>query len=242
MDNGWVKLHRQMFSNKLWLSEPFTKAQAWVDLFANANHEDGSFWIRGNEIKVKRGQIGWSEITMASRWRWGRQKVRGFLAHLEHEGQIKQQKLYKLTSITTIFNYDKYQDDTTDRTTDKQQKDNRSYTNKNDKNVKNDKKNIAEANSAEVVDLIKAFEGINAAAKGMYGNTTQRQACGRLINQFSFQRVLGVIQNTLPKTNALEFFPNITTPLQLWEKWASLESSVRKHKGDKINKPNVLFS
>lgn len=102
-------------------------------------------------------------------------------------------------------------------------------------------KDIAETSSAEVVNLIKSFEGINPASKGMYGNTTQREACERLIKEFTFQRVLSVITKTLPKTNALEFFPNITTPRQLWDKWASLESAIVKFKGSKIKSNNVAF-
>lgn len=143
MEKGWVKLHRQMFENKLWLSESFTKAQAWVDLFANACHKPNSFWVRGNEIKLNRGQIGWSEITMSKRWRWSRNKVRRFLTWLEDERQVEQQK-NPITSIITILNYDIYQ---ADETTERQQKDNRRNTNKNDKNDKNEKKEdiVAEA-------------------------------------------------------------------------------------------------
>lgn len=140
MNNGWVKLHRQTFDNKLWLSEPFTKGQAWVDLFANANHKDGQFFVRGNEVKINRGQIGWSEITMAMRWRWSRMKVRRFLHVLEVDGQVIQHKMHKLTTILTVVNYSRYQDETTDETTERQQKDNRRDTNKNVKkkeNVKN---------------------------------------------------------------------------------------------------------
>jgi hypothetical protein len=129
-----------MFDNKLWLSEKFTKAQAWVDLFANANHQDGSFWVRGNEVEIKRGQLGWSEITMADRWSWSRDKVRRFLGWLESESQIRQQKS-TITTIISIVNYDRYQpNDTTNKTAERQQKDSRQDTNKNDKNEENEKK------------------------------------------------------------------------------------------------------
>ena len=135
MDHGWVKLHRKIFENKLWLSEPFTKAQAWIDLFANANHENGSFWVRGNEVKIKRGQVGWSEVTMAKRWQWSRMKVRRYLKQLESDTQVRQQKIHKITSIITIIKYDDYQQ--RDIKLDNR-RDNRRDTNKNNKN---DKKN-----------------------------------------------------------------------------------------------------
>lgn len=134
---GWVKLHRGIEENDLWLLETFTKGQAWVDLFLNANHKDGIMNVRGNIVPIKRGQIGWSELTMAKRWTWSKNRVRRFLKLLETKQQIKQEKLYKITTIITILNYNEYQSDTTDDTTERQQKDNRRYTNKNVKNVKN---------------------------------------------------------------------------------------------------------
>lgn len=146
---GWVRLHRQIENNFLWFLEPFTKAQAWIDLFLNANHKDGIINIRGNIIPIKRGQIGWSELTMAKRWTWSKNKVRRYLKLLEKEQQIKQQKS-AITTIITIVKYETYQNnDTADDTTERQQKDSRRYTNNNDKNDKNDKKYIADK-SAEV--------------------------------------------------------------------------------------------
>ena len=140
---GWVRLHRQIEDNNLWFLESFTKAQAWIDLFLNANHKKGFIQIRGNIINIERGQIGWSELTMVERWRWSKNKVRRFLKLLETEQQIKQQKTF-LTTIITILNYDKFQTDEEMIQQTIQQKDSRRYsrryTNKNDKNVKNDKK------------------------------------------------------------------------------------------------------
>lgn len=139
-NKGWIALHRTICDNDLWFLEPFTKAQAWIDLILNANHSDSTINIRGNMINIERGQIGWSEITMAERWKWSRNKVRRYLKWLETKQQIKQQKLYKLTSITTIINYDRYQMKQQTEQQTIQQKDNRRYTNNNDNN---DKQNIS---------------------------------------------------------------------------------------------------
>ena len=147
MSNGWIKLHRSMFDNDLWLAEPFTKAQAWIDLIGNANHKAASVWIRGIEVRVDRGQIAWSELTMSKRWTWSRNKVRRYLRMLKDRGMVEQQT-NKVTSIVTICNYGVYQssettegtaNETTGETTEGQQKDNRRYTNKNDKNDNNEK-------------------------------------------------------------------------------------------------------
>lgn len=146
MAEGWIKLHRQICDNPLWLLEKFTPAQAWVDLVLNANHADGYFTVRGNRVDVKRGQIGWSEVTMSTRWKWSRTRVRNFLKTLEKEQQIEQQKT-SITSIITILNYEKYQGEeqqeeqqsgqqkNSRKTAEEQQKN----TNKNVKKNKNDK-------------------------------------------------------------------------------------------------------
>lgn len=138
-NKGWVRLHRQLEDNPLWFLEPFTKAQAWIDLFLNANHKENIIQIRGNVVKIKRGQLGWSELTMTKRWMWSKNRTRRFLKLLETEQQIIQQKDRYITTIITILNYDKYQTDTADDTAERQQKDSRRYINKNDKNDKNDK-------------------------------------------------------------------------------------------------------
>lgn len=109
LDNkGWIKLHRKISDNPLWLSEKFTRGQAWIDLILLANYADSYFWKRGIKTEVKRGQVAISEVGYADRWGWSRNKVRKFLSELEAEHQIKQQKS-NVTLIVTIINYDEYQ-------------------------------------------------------------------------------------------------------------------------------------
>lgn len=141
MDRGFIKLWRCIRDNPIWRDEPFTHGQAWVDLLLLANHKDGQIRVRGNIIPVKRGQVGWSVLSLAERWQWSRGKVERFFSQLEAVQQIVQHKK-RITSLITITNYDSYQhndtteratDDTTDRATDGQQ----TGTNKNGKNGKN---------------------------------------------------------------------------------------------------------
>lgn len=121
MNIGWFRISRKLFENEIWYLEPFTKGQAWIDLIGNANHKEGQFEIRGNIITIKRGQIGWSELTMSKRWKWSRNKTRRYLKWLETIHQIEQQKDRYLTTIITIINYDRYQNDTADDTAERQQ-------------------------------------------------------------------------------------------------------------------------
>lgn len=95
---------------------------------------------------------------------------------------------------------------------------------------------------AEGAEVVRAFEAINPAAKLFYANTTQRKACDDLIDEYGLERVLSVVSETLPKTNAREYLPTIVTPLQLFEKWAALEAGIHKLKGkqDSVKKFVVI--
>jgi len=108
MAEGWIKLNRGLFDNELWISEPFSRGQAWVDLLLLANHKDSYYYKRGNKIVVKRGQLGRSCVELSDRWKWSRTKVNKFLKDLEKEHQIEVIKS-SVTQLVTILNYDKFQ-------------------------------------------------------------------------------------------------------------------------------------
>jgi len=139
---GYVRVWRKIQNNPLWLLEPFTKGQAWVDLIMLANHKAGNINIRGNIIEIKRGQLGWSEDKLGERWKWSRGKVKRYINYLKTIHQIEQQKSYVI-SLITILNYNLYQsdsteNDTSDSTTDGHQTVQQTDTNNNGNNVKND--------------------------------------------------------------------------------------------------------
>ena len=82
--NGWIKIHRQLVESEVWLSEPFSRSQAWVDLICLANHKEGFIRTKkGTRVKVERGQVGYSQEALAKRWQWSRGKVRRYLSELE---------------------------------------------------------------------------------------------------------------------------------------------------------------
>ena len=139
MHRGYVKLWRKLRNNPLWLAEPFTKGQAWVDLLMMANHKNGTVVIRGIIVEVNSGQVLAGEQYLADRWKWSRGRVRRFMSYLERKTvqQIVQQK-NNVCTVITITNWKDYQgngtaDGTTSSTTDEQQTDTL-------KNVKNNKK------------------------------------------------------------------------------------------------------
>ncbi len=109
MDRGYISIHRCIEDDELWLKEPFTRGQAWVDLIMLANYKESSFYIRGNLVLVGRGQVARSETHLAKRWQWSRDKVRRFLSYLSTTEKVIQQKS-KIISIITIVKYDIYQE------------------------------------------------------------------------------------------------------------------------------------
>jgi len=116
MSQGYFKVDRSIFDNPIWNSEPFTKAQAWVDLFGKANHSDGYFFKRGIKIDVKRGQTGRSERTLSDDWKWSRGKVKRFLNWLKKEEMVELKQNHK-TTIITICNYESFQGSKNDSST-----------------------------------------------------------------------------------------------------------------------------
>lgn len=119
--SGWIKLHRSVMEIPEWLTEPFTKAQAWVDLLLLANHKKGHIRKRGIVIEVQRGQVGYSEESLAERWKWSRGKTRRFLKYLLNNSRILRNPVQQnpnLSSLISITNYEIYQaDGTTSGTT-----------------------------------------------------------------------------------------------------------------------------
>lgn len=96
--------------------------------------------------------------------------------------------------------------------------------------------------SQEGAEILKSFEAVNPSCKNYYNRPPQRKACDDLIREYTLERVKQVIEKTLPKTNGLQYFPTITTPLQLLEKWTSLESAVRKYQSEHSKlKSSVAF-
>lgn len=102
--DGFIYLWRKIIENDLWFEERFTKAQAWIDLLLLATHKERSVFIRGIEIKLKPGELAYSQHSLAKRWKWNRRTVRKFLDELENRGMV----LHRKTAITTVISLKNY--------------------------------------------------------------------------------------------------------------------------------------
>lgn len=132
---GWIKLHRQISENEFYLSERFTKMQAWIDLLLLAGHTKQTIFIRGIEINLKPGELCYSQQSLAVRWKWNFKTVRKFLELLENRQMVKC-RINTVTTVIIILNWHKYQ---VEGEQNGEQKENKTDTNKNVKHVNNEK-------------------------------------------------------------------------------------------------------
>ena len=135
MLQGWISVHIQIQGHWLWADKPFSKGQAWIDMLMLANHEDKQILFVRKVVDFKAGSFITSEVKLAERWEWSRQKVRDFLDLLKAEKMIDKVSDNKKTTIF-IENYAEYQDTCnskldSEKTSEKQQKN----TNNNDNNA-----------------------------------------------------------------------------------------------------------
>ena len=113
MAKGFIKLHRNIQDHWLW-DEPFSKAQAWIDLLLMVNHAPARFKHGSHFVELDRGQTVTSAYKLAARWRWGEKKARTFLGQLESEGMIRKEATRHYT-VLTIENYSKWQGETDEK-------------------------------------------------------------------------------------------------------------------------------
>lgn len=116
---GWFKIQRDINNHWIWKSnEPFDKRSAWIDLIMLANYADRKVMDGESVTLRKRGDVNYSMLFLAKRWKWDRRKVKRFLMALEMDGMVSLHSTSNGTTIT-IENYAKHQDaGTTDGTYD----------------------------------------------------------------------------------------------------------------------------
>lgn len=102
MNEGYIKLPRSIIDDE-YFSQKFTRTQALIDLYFLAEYKDRVFFIRGNRVTVKRGQVAVSVRKLADRWNWSKNSVHKFLAEMEDEGKIDIYRSHIITIITIPF-------------------------------------------------------------------------------------------------------------------------------------------
>ena len=107
-DKGWIKLDRNIAENWLYDADAFDNFHAFVDLLLMANYEARKICVKGKVIEIKPGQVFTSLTTLATRWGWGKNRVRRFLGTLEGTATVHTDGTADGTTIT-LLNWAKYQ-------------------------------------------------------------------------------------------------------------------------------------
>lgn len=96
-----------------------------------------------------------------------------------------------------------------------------------------EKEKASQGDAGGIVKVIELFKEVNPAYRKWFANKTQRAASQRLYDAHGIETLAQVL-NLVRKTNGMAYFPTITTPDQLENKWAALEAAMRKKKQELI--------
>ena len=200
IEPNYFLVNRSLLHSARWLSEPFTRGQAWVDLFGLAQHTKGFFRIRGIKVDVDRGQLAYSQVSLAKRWKWSRGKVIRYLNELENNGDIVQQN----TEVTTIISISKYdlwqgQPETIEQQTVQQTDSRRTANGTHTKNVKNGKKTYIRENEPlndQVTEVYNHYVEVFGKDPTKYRlSDGRRQKIKARLKEFSLEEIKQAISN-----------------------------------------------
>jgi DNA replication protein DnaD len=184
LNKGWVSIHRELADKPIWLSEPFTRGQAWIDLIILANHQEGYIRVRGNKVELKRGQLGWSQHTLSLRWKWSRSKVKRFLIELEDDGNIEQQK-NTVTTIISITNYNLYQNNEHQTNIKRTSSEHQTNTNNNEKKKNNNRIKEFRPPSKKVIESFFLKSNSNSIEAEKFNNYYTANGWKQGVNKIS---------------------------------------------------------
>lgn len=104
MCKNFMMLSREILEDPMYLSDRFTRIQAFTDLCYLAAYKERTFMIRGNKVTVKQGQVAKSVRDLASRWHWSVNTVMKFISELKDDGYIDTHK----TPVNQVITVKKY--------------------------------------------------------------------------------------------------------------------------------------
>ena len=107
--NGFIYLHRKILNNPYLNDKPFCRGFAWCVLLALTNRKVGYIDVKnGQQIKLMRGDCGYSQKALADIFGWSRGQVKRFLNELENRKMI-QQKIVANHTIIRVLKFNIYQ-------------------------------------------------------------------------------------------------------------------------------------
>lgn len=245
---NWFKINRALLHSDRWLSETFTKGQAWVDLIGLAQHTESVVYIKGMKIEVKRGGLIWSKKNLALRWKWSRGKVDRFLEELEKKQDITVKIVLQdgtkiehqtvplnghtqktITTAINIVKYDYWQGgivplngtQTVHQVEHIQEGRRRRRINTTETCVSGEEvSSLKYPNAKKVREVFAEVLGYNPAA---WRNKAQVQACENLYKERGLEKIRKVLEFYVENKDR-DFCPQVSSPQDLDLKYAKLSS------------------
>lgn len=153
---GFIKLDRSIFEH--WIFQDAEKFRAFVDLIQLARWKDEKLLVGNELVTIPRGSYYTSELKLAERWGWSRNKTRDYLKLLETEHMITKKGTTKGTMLT-VENYRVYQDEgTTKSTSNQQQKNNKKTSEGTSKKHQKDNERYTKEEIKEIKRIDKKLE------------------------------------------------------------------------------------
>ena len=107
MTDGWIALHRKIYSSSDFKNQ--LETSIFIYLLTMASHKPVQVIYRKKKITLSRGDISIAYRDLAKRFNISKDKVRTVIKNLIQSNNIRQ-TLHKRLSIFSIVKYSKYQD------------------------------------------------------------------------------------------------------------------------------------
>ncbi len=113
---------------------------------------------------------------------------------------------------------------------------------RNNTNITILKEQDSSSNAQGIAEIIKSFvDNIDVKNKRFYGNTTQRKAAEFLIQEYGLETVLDAIKIIPQIKPKIPYFPSITTPHELVEKWTKIKDAIDRVKQNTSKQMEVIW-
>ncbi len=211
---GYIKLSRAILYHPSLQKKDrsYCEIGAFIWLLLEASFKDRDFDIKGQTIRLKRGQLCCSISYMANNWNWKKAKAQRYLERLKKNGTIfsntPTDTPADMPNIITICHYDEYQDTPNDTSSD----------NKQNKLIRINDKNVDDF--IYIWSKLKAKRGSKKVALHKYNKIKHKVNKDILVEKYN---------EIVKKASSFEFIPHFSTFLSQ-ERWLDEDTIVTEKK------------
>ena len=213
----FITVPREIFEDSLFVPEPYSRREAFLDLVQKATHEPKTIPIRGGSITVNRGQLSASIRFLATRWQWSCGKVESVLKEYESVNLIER-KSDSGTTLISIVNYDFYQkslngDSHADRHANEHAN---KYNNNKDKEVKEPKEKKSSNDDKERFELAEKLYAIYPTKCPMRGTSTgkssqDKKKIASLLKDHTYEELESTFKRYVDESLGKAYLKNFST-------------------------------